>query len=316
MVHSRGLDRLGVGRVAAAASAPRRTGDNARHAIGVGLRRRNLTVDRALAAVDEHSFKIISTGWLRIRRCLRCLRCGRSFLRQFLDICDRCDVAEVGRQRARHIANCCRGTRIRDGRQIDDLGARQGIVVKRRLFRHVRDLVLVGDGLGHVEVGLAQVDVGGRDLDLLRRFDVDRLGALDLGSFWAGLGVHAVPLRPRAVGTLGADVRRDVALAFPREAEDGEFLVAGEFLHRAGLVALALCRDGRVLHHDVFAVAEGSRRAGDIHLAAAHVLGLEDLVAAECACGDKRDGGDGREDRGLPGRRRIQPTSLFHGERS
>ena len=100
---------------------------------------------------------------------------------------------------------------------------------------------------------------------------------------------------------LGADEGVDISLAFPGDGEHVKGFVAVELLDRAAAFAVALSGYGWVIDDDGFAVTEARGGIFDLNGAAvAGVLGLENLLSAECGRHGERDGGDRRDDGGGP----------------
>ena len=153
--------------------------------------------------------------------------------------------------------------------------------------------LLVEVGTGH------EVNVGHRDLHIVGIAHEDELGAvLALGVIHC---IHGQPFAPGTVLLLGADEGVDISLALPGDGEHVEGFVAVELLDRTAAFAVALCGYGWVINDDGFAVTEARGGIFDLNGAAvAGVLGLENLLSAECGRYGERDGGDRRDDGGGP----------------
>ena len=153
--------------------------------------------------------------------------------------------------------------------------------------------LLVEVGTGH------EVNVGHGNLHIVGIAHEDEFGAvLALGVIHC---IHGQPLAPGTVLLLGADEGVDISLALPGDGEHVEGFVAVELLDRAAAFAVALSGYGWVIDDDGFAVTEARGGFFDLNgTAVAGVLGLENLLSAECGRHGERDGGDRRDDGGGP----------------
>ena len=175
----------------------------------------------------------------------------------------------------------------------------------------VNEYGLDAGGIDFGSRGVAkQIDAGGGDLNFLGGFHKHEFGAA-AGLVIGGVnGFGVVPIAPRAVVFLGADERGDVLLAFPGQGEHGEFLVAAEFLHRAGAAGLTLGGDGGIVDDNVVAFLECFRIQRRSDGAGALFLGVEDVAALHANDGRGQQHSCEHNGHCWPTRRGVQPATL------
>ena len=175
----------------------------------------------------------------------------------------------------------------------------------------VNEYGLDAGGIDFGSRGVAkQIDAGGGDLNFLGGFHKHEFGAAARLVIGGVNGVGVVPIAPGAVVFLGADESGDVLFAFPGQGEHGEFLVAAEFLHRAGAAGLALGGDGSIVDNNVVAFLECFRIQRRSDGAGALFLGVEDVAALHANDGGGQQHSCEHNGHCWPTRRGVQPATL------